>query len=62
MHWLKQNDQPAPVRVGAFRCEESSNFGIATLGSSLVTGHHKDMDLSRLTSRDNAVLGDIFKD
>ena len=62
MHWLKRNDRPVPVRVGAFRCEESSNFGIATLGSSLVTGHLKDMDLSRLTGRDNAVLGDIFKE
>ena len=62
MHWLKQNDQHVPVRIGAFRCEESSNFGIATLGSSLITGQHKDMDLSRLTARDNTSLGDIFKE
>ena len=62
MHWLKQNDVHVPVRVGTFRCEESSNFGIATLGSSLITGQHKDMDLSRLTARDNTILGDIFKE
>ena len=62
MYWMKQNDIRVPVRVGIFRCEESSNFGIATLGSSLITGQHKDMDLSRLTARDNTILGDIFKE
>ncbi|MDR2479543.1 MAG: M20/M25/M40 family metallo-hydrolase, partial [Treponema sp.] len=60
MRWLKQNNTPVPVRIGAFRCEESSNFGISTLGSGLVTGQYRDQNLSGLTGRDGRTLGDIF--
>jgi N-carbamoyl-L-amino-acid hydrolase len=60
MRWLKRDNRPVPLRVAAFRCEESSNFGISTLGSSLVTGGHRDIDLSRAAGRDGRTLGEIF--
>lgn len=60
MRWLKQNNIPVPVRIGAFRCEESSNFGISTLGSGLVTGHYGDQNLAGFTGQDGRTLGDIF--
>jgi N-carbamoyl-L-amino-acid hydrolase len=60
MHWLKRDNMPVPVRIGAFRCEESSSFGIGTLGSGLVTGKYRDRNLSGLTGWDGRTLGDIF--
>ena len=37
LRWAREEGLPVPVRVGAFRCEESSNFGCCTIGSGLVT-------------------------
>lgn len=37
LKWIKDNNLNIPVKVAAFRCEESSAFGIATVGSSLIT-------------------------
>ncbi len=37
LKWIKENNLDIPVKVAAFRCEESSAFGIATVGSSLIT-------------------------
>ena len=37
LRWIKENELDIPVRVGAFRCEESSNFGKCTIGSGLIT-------------------------
>ena len=37
LRWAKEEGLSIPVRVGAFRCEESSNFGCCTIGSGLVT-------------------------
>ena len=34
LRWAKEEGLSIPVRVGAFRCEESSNFGCCTIGSS----------------------------
>ena len=35
MKWAKEDGLRIPLRVGAFRCEESSNFGCCTIGSGL---------------------------
>lgn len=37
LKWIKENNLDIPVKLAAFRCEESSAFGIATVGSSLIT-------------------------
>ena len=37
LKWTKDNNLDIPIRVGAFRCEESSNFGKCTIGSGLIT-------------------------
>ena len=37
LKWIKENNLNIPVKLVAFRCEESSAFGIATVGSSLIT-------------------------
>ena len=35
---LREQQSALPVAVAAFRCEESSNFRLCTVGSGLVTG------------------------
>ena len=35
LRWAKEDELKVPIRVGAFRCEESSNFGCCTIGSGL---------------------------
>ena len=37
LKWIKENNLNIPLKVVAFRCEESSSFGIATVGSGLIT-------------------------
>lgn len=37
LKWIKDNNLNIPLKVVAFRCEESSSFGIATVGSGLIT-------------------------
>ena len=37
LKWIKDNKLNIPLKVVAFRCEESSSFGIATVGSGLMT-------------------------
>ena len=38
LKWLRESGREIPLRVAAFRCEESAAFGRSTLGSGLVTG------------------------
>lgn len=37
LKWIKDNNLNIPLKVVVFRCEESSSFGIATVGSGLIT-------------------------
>ena len=37
LKWIKDNNLNIPLKVVTFRCEESSSFGIATVGSGLIT-------------------------
>lgn len=62
LHWAKRDCLKLPVSVGAFRCEESSNFGRCTLGSGLVTKEVYKQDVGELVSQDGRLLKDIFKE
>ncbi len=46
----------APVAVAAFRCEESSNFRLCTVGSGLVTGTLEESALRGAVGRDGVPL------
>ena len=58
----KEEKRPLPLKVAAFRCEESSNFGCCTMGSGLVTHQLKEgpEQLARLTGKNGERLGDVF--
>lgn len=50
-----------PVKTVAFRCEESSLFGLATAGSGVVTGSIGIHDLERAKSASGQSLGEAMK-
>lgn len=50
LKWIKENNLNIPVKVAAFRCEESSAFGMATVGSSLIT---KKLDIEKAKQAKN---------
>ena len=60
MKAMRDAGSTIPVRTAAFRCEESSNFNHATLGSELITGKISMDELEKLRSRDGTPLTDIF--
>lgn len=60
--WAKEDGLDIPIRVGAFRCEESSNFGCCTIGSGLITKEVYKQDIDGLKSKDGKLLGDIFEE
>lgn len=62
MKWIKEDGLSIPVRVGAFRCEESSNFGRATIGSGLITREATKHDIADVCGKDGRRLADIFEE
>lgn len=60
LSWLRRDGLSLPVEVAAFRCEESSNFGQATVGSGLITGALDAGRAAALTARDGGTLADAF--
>lgn len=60
MRWAKQDGVSIPLSTAAFRCEESSNFGVCTLGSSLVTGNGVEKNWAMLEGKDGRTLREIF--
>jgi len=60
LRWAGEEGLSVPVRVGAFRCEESSNFGCCTIGSGLVTREISRDKVAGLVSRDGETLESIF--
>ena len=50
MKWAKEEGMKVPIRVGAFRCEESSNFGCCTIGSGLITREIYKQEIGGLVS------------
>ena len=58
----RENRLSLPLKVAAFRCEESSNFGCCTMGSGLVAHQLKEgpEKLAQLTGKNGERLGDVF--
>ena len=57
---IKENNLNIPVKVAAFRCEESSNFMKSTLGSGLITGEYLFENFHMLKSIDGKTIEKIF--
>lgn len=53
---LRERKIALPVAVAAFRCEESSNFRLCTVGSGLVTGTLEEGALRAAVGRDGVPL------
>lgn len=53
---LRERKSTLPVAVAAFRCEESSNFRLCTVGSGLVTGTLEEDALRAAVGRDGVAL------
>lgn len=62
LYWIKKGGLTIPVRVGAFRCEESSNFGKCTIGSGLITNETYKHDVGEAVSKAGKTLAEIFKE
>lgn len=60
LHWAKETLPDINICVGAFRCEESSNFGRCTIGSGLITKEIYKHDIGDLVGKDGRSLRDIF--
>lgn len=60
--WIKDQNLSIPVRIGAFRCEESSNFGKCTIGSGLITNEVYKYDVGEAIAKDERTLAEIFKE
>lgn len=60
LKWAKDENLDIPIRVAAFRCEESSNFGKCTIGSGLITGELTKDDIKGLVSKTGRHIVDIF--
>ena len=53
---IKEEELNIPLKIVAFRCEESTNFMKATLGSSLITGEYNAKDFQVLKSKSGKSL------
>lgn len=62
LKWANENGINTPIRVGAFRCEEASNFGYCTIGSGLITGQTNGKDIAHLKGKDGRTIQEIFEE
>lgn len=60
LEWAKRDGIKIPVRVGAMRCEESSNFGRSTIGSGLITNEVYKHDIGEAMNREGYTLKEVF--
>lgn len=58
---LKAEGKSIPVKVAAFRSEESSVFGLATIGSSLITGKITQEKMEKNRNKEGISLYEILK-
>ena len=61
LKWIKDNNLNIPLKVAAFRCEESSAFGIATVGSSLITKKLNIDKLMQVKNEEDVSLYDTLR-
>lgn len=57
---VKEKALDIPLKVVAFRCEESSNFMKSTIGSGLIVGENYEKEFDTLVSRSGETLREIF--
>ena len=60
LKWLKESGLNIPLRVAAFRCEESASFGRSTVGSGLVTGAVDGDDIAAFQNPEGRSLAEVF--
>lgn len=61
LKWIKDNDLNIPLKVVAFRCEESSSFGIATVGSGLITKKLQIEKMKKVKNTEGVSLYEALK-
>ncbi len=61
MDWAVKSGLRIPVRIGAMRCEESSNFGRSTIGSGLITGEVYKHDIGEAVNKKGETLSEVFR-
>lgn len=61
LNWAKRDGLNLPIRIGAMRCEESSNFGRSTIGSGLITGEVYKHDIGDAVNKQGESLREVFK-
>lgn len=59
--WIREQELNIHVRIAAFRCEESSNFGQCTIGSGLICHEIYKKDIGGLTGKDGMLLEKVFE-
>lgn len=62
LKWAKDDNLNIPIKLVSFRCEESSNFGMCTIGSGLITKQIDKNHIENLVSKNKEPLKDIFED
>ena len=60
LNWAKRDNLGLPIRVGAMRCEESSNFGRSTIGSGLITKEVYKHDIGDAVNKRGETLREVF--
>ena len=60
MSWAERDGVDLPIRVGAMRCEESSNFGRSTIGSGLITKEIYKHDVGEAVNKQGETLHEVF--
>lgn len=61
LKWIKENNLNIPLKVVAFRCEESSSFGIATVGSGLMTKKLQIEKMKKVKNTEGVSLYEALK-
>ena len=61
LSWAERDGLRLPIRVGAMRCEESSNFGRATIGSGLITKEIYKHDIGEAVNKQGETLHEVFE-
>lgn len=62
LKWIKENNLDIPLMVAAFRAEEGSIFGRATMGSSLALGKISEEELKKISNGDGKSLCDVLEE
>ena len=62
LRWARRDGLRVPLRVGAFRCEESSNFGLCTIGSGLITHESYKENIDSLKGKDGRTIAEVFRE